>query len=89
MTTKMTGAVAKQTIELDEATAEKFKHFCKHEAEIDQILKAGVLDVTAHTNWKQLYDFAHKMQFGQVMVTFKDSVPVRVDNPMQTIIFKL
>lgn len=51
----------------------------------DELIKMDI----DHPNWQQLYDFAHKMEFGSVTITFKDSVPVRIDNPMQSIIFKL
>lgn len=80
----MTGDAVKQTIELDEPTADRFKQYCRYEKQINQIIDSGIASVP---QWAQLYDFANKLQFGSVLVTFKDSTPVRVDNPMQSIIF--
>lgn len=78
---------AKISIGLTSREIELFKQFRQHQDKIEKIVSSGLLDVIASPNWKELFDYSQKVQFGTMQVTIKDGVPVRVDKPMQQLIF--
>lgn len=75
------------TIELSDVEIKEFLEYRKHQDKIHQIFASGLLEVVAKPNWKELYTFAKKLDYGQALIKFEAGQPVKVENPMQTIMF--
>lgn len=61
----------------DDKEIQDFKEFCQYKQDW----------LAEQHNWKQLRAFAENMQFGSFTLTIKDGLPVRIDNPIQSIVF--
>lgn len=69
----------KTAIYLDNEEMEQFKSFRKHQSQVEAIT----------TSWKQVMDFTQQMGSGSFSLTVQNGLPVRINNPMQTLIISM
>lgn len=60
----------------DPIEIEQFKSFRKHQSEVENIT----------ASWKQVMDFTQQMGSGSFTLTVQNGLPVRINNPLQTVI---
>lgn len=64
------------TIELTDSEAEQFKAFRKNQSQVEATALA----------WKEVIDFTKQLDSGNFTLTLQNGLPVRINNPMQTVI---
>lgn len=63
-------------IELTDKEAEQYKDYCKYQSQFEAIL----------SQWRQVIDFTQQMKNGSFTLTVQNGLPVRINNPMQTVV---
>lgn len=63
-------------IELTDAEVVDFIAFRKHQHELESLIPS----------WKQVMDFAGDLKNGAFTLTIQNGKPVRINNPMQTVV---
>lgn len=60
----------------DDTEIEAFKAFRKHQSQYEAMMPA----------WKQVVDFTSNLGNGTFTLTVQNGLPVRINNPMQTVV---
>jgi hypothetical protein len=66
-------------IELTDEEAEQYKDYCKFQSQKEAFLR----------QWNQVIDFSEQMGNGAFTLTVQNGIPVKILNPMQTVIIGL
>ncbi len=61
---------------MNDTEAKAYLDFCNNRAKYEAIIPA----------WKQVMDFTTKMGNGSFTLTVQNGLPVRINNPLQTVI---
>ena len=64
------------SIDLTDAEIVDFIAFRKHQSELESLIPS----------WKQVMDFAGDLKSGSFTLTIQNGKPVRINNPMQTVV---